>query len=112
MHRGLAQVERHLELNPDDARAYYLGAGALIQIGQRDKALQWARKALSGNDSDSMVLYNVACVYSLGDLIDEAIECLEKAVQNGFGHREWLEHDSDLDNIRNDSRFLALLRRL
>lgn len=59
-----------------------------------------------------MVLYNVACVYPLGDLIDEAIECLEKVVQNGFGHREWLEHDSDLDNIRNDSRFLALLKRL
>jgi adenylate cyclase len=105
-------VERHLELNPDDTRAYYLGAQALIQIGQRDKALQWARKALGGNDSDSMVLYNVACFYSLGDLRDEAIDCLEKAVQNGFGHREWLEHDSDLDNIRTDPRFLALAKRL
>jgi serine/threonine protein kinase/Tfp pilus assembly protein PilF len=112
MEQGVAQVERHLELNPDDTRAYYLGAQALIQIGQRDKALQWARKALGGNDSDSMVLYNVACFYSLGDLRDEAIDCLEKAVQNGFGHREWLEHDSDLDNIRTDPRFLALAKRL
>jgi len=112
MQQGLARVERHLELNPDDARAHYLGAGALIQVGQRDKALEWARKALGGNDSDSMVLYNVACVYSLGGLLDEAIDCLERAVQNGFGHREWLEHDTDLDNIRNDPRFLALLKRL
>jgi len=112
MQRGLALVERHLELNPDDARAYYLGAGALIQIGERDKALAWARKALGGNDSDSMVLYNVACVYSLGGLTDEAFSCLERAVQNGFGHREWLEHDSDLNHLRNDPRFAALLKRL
>jgi TolB-like protein len=112
MERGLAQADRHLELNPDDSRAHYLGAQALIQTGQRDKALQWARKALSGNDSDSMVLYNVACVYSLGELVDEAIACLEKAVENGFGHKEWLAHDSDLDSIRNDPRFLALLKRL
>jgi adenylate cyclase len=112
MQQGLARVERHLELNPDDTRAHYLGAAALIQVGQRDKALQWARKALGGNDSDSMVLYNVACVYALGGLLDEAIDCLERAVQNGFGHREWLEHDTDLDGIRNDPRFLALLKRL
>jgi hypothetical protein len=44
--------------------------------------------------------------------IDDAIACLEKAVQNGFGHREWFENDSDLDPLRRDERFQALMKRL
>ncbi|HLB55651.1 MAG TPA: protein kinase, partial [Gemmatimonadales bacterium] len=109
---GLQVVEKHLELNPDDARALYLGAGALIQLGDRERALDWAGRARSANESDSLVLYNVACVYALGDMKDEALDCLEKAVQNGFGHREWIEHDSDLDALRGDPRFEALKKRL
>jgi hypothetical protein len=54
----------------------------------------------------------VACSYALLGQIDDAIACLEKAVQNGFGHREWLENDSDLNALRNDPRFQALRARL
>ena len=59
-----------------------------------------------------MVLYNVACVYALGDMTEEALECLESAIQNGFGHREWLDNDSDLDSLRAGTRFQALLQKL
>jgi serine/threonine protein kinase/Flp pilus assembly protein TadD len=112
LRRGLAVVEKHLELNPDDARALYLGAGALIQLDERERALEWAGRARSANESDSLVLYNVACVYALGGMADEAIDCLEKAIQNGFGHREWIENDSDLNALREDPRFQALLKRM
>jgi serine/threonine protein kinase/tetratricopeptide (TPR) repeat protein len=112
LRRGLQIVEKHLELNPDDARALYLGAPALIQLGERERALEWAGRARSANESDSLVLYNVACVYALGGMVDEALECLEKAIQNGFGHRQWIDHDSDLDSLRGDLRFEALKKRL
>jgi tetratricopeptide (TPR) repeat protein len=110
--RGLTVVEKHLELNPDDARALYLGSVALIELGERERGLEWAGRARAANESDSLVLYNVACSYAVGDLVDEAIECLDKAIQNGFGHREWIENDSDLDALRGDPRFQALLKRL
>ena len=112
LQQGMQRLLRHLELNPDDSRALYLGAGALMQQGDRDKATEWAARALKANESDSMVLYNVACVYALGDMTVEALDCLDKAIQNGFGHREWLENDSDLDSLRNDPRFQALLQKL
>jgi serine/threonine protein kinase/tetratricopeptide (TPR) repeat protein len=112
LREGLAVAEKHLELNPGDARALYLGAAALIQLGERERGLEWAGRARSANESDSLVLYNVACVYALGDLADEAVECLEKATQNGFGHREWIENDSDLNSLRQDPRFQALLKRM
>ena len=110
--KGLQVAERHLELNPDDARALTLGAGGLMQMGDRDRALEWATRALGIDPNDSGVLYNVACAYSQAGEKEDALRCLEQAIQNGFGHREWLENDSDLDVLRSDPRFEALKKRL
>ena len=112
LQQGMQRLYKHLELNPDDSRALYLGAGALMQQGQRDKAVEWAGRARKANESDSMVLYNVACVYGLGGMADEALDCLDSAIQNGFGHREWLDNDSDLDSLRAHPRFQALRQKL
>ena len=112
MRHGLEVAEKHLELNPDDARALYLGAGALVQLGDQDRGLDWTRRAYAIDSEDPGVLYNVACSYSNMGRVDDAIACLEKAVQNGFGHREWFENDSDLDPLRGDERFQALMKRL
>lgn len=110
--RGLQVAEKHLELNPDDARALYLGAGALNWLGQRERALEWAKRALAMDPDDPAVLYNVACLHALQGSTDDAIACLERAIRNGFGHREWLENDSDMDSIRSDPRFQALLSKV
>ena len=112
MREGIAKAERHIELNPDDARALYLGAGGLVQIGQAARALEWAKRSLALDPEDSAVLYNVACVYALGGKNEDALTCLEKAVQNGFGHRSWLENDSDFNSIRQEPRFQALLKKM
>jgi serine/threonine protein kinase/Flp pilus assembly protein TadD len=112
MRQGLEVAEKHLELNPDDARALYLGAGALVQLGDRERGLDWTRRAYAIDSEDPGVLYNVACSYSNMGQVDDAMACLEKAVQNGFGHREWFENDSDLDPLREDARFQALMKRL
>lgn len=112
LRQGLQIAERHLELNPDDARALTLGAGALIELDERPRAIEWATRALAIDPNDSGVLYNVACVYAVAGDKDEAIHCLEQAVHNGFGHREWLDNDSDFDVLRSDPRFEALKRRL
>ncbi|MGH7533955.1 MAG: hypothetical protein ACREMG_00070 [Gemmatimonadales bacterium] len=33
-------------------------------------------------------------------------------MQNGFGHKEWIENDVDLIPLRDQPRFRALLERL
>jgi serine/threonine protein kinase/Flp pilus assembly protein TadD len=110
--RSLVVIDRHLELNPDDARAIYLGAGSLCHLGEREKAVKWAEKATTIDPDNPSVLYNVACVYSqLGEL-ERSIDCLEESITTGMGQKEWIENDPDLDPLRDNARFQALLSRL
>ena len=107
--RSLRIIEKHLERHPDDARALYLGATDLCQIGEKGRSLEWARMALAIDPEDAGILYNVACVYSLQGQIDDALDCLEKALIHGFWYKRWAEHDTDLNNIRSHPRFQKIM---
>ncbi len=110
--RSLKSVEQHLEFNPDDSRAFYLGSTALLELGDREKAVEWAMRALSLDPDDPYNLYGIACFYSRLGNVEESIRLFERALERGFSHREWIEHDSDLDLIRGDPRFQNLLKKL
>jgi adenylate cyclase len=110
--RGLAVIERQLESNPDDVRAIYLGSGHLMALGRTEEGLRWAERALGIDPHDPGTLYNVACLYANAGRIQKAIDFLGQAIDAGFARKEWIEHDSDLDPLRNEPRFQALLKRL
>lgn len=110
--RGIVIAERTLDIDPSDVRALYLGANGLAALGERDKALEWLRRALSLESEDAMILYNAGCVYALLGMTGEALDCLEKAFNKGLDQRGWFEHDSNLNNLRDHPKFLALLARL
>ena len=109
--RGLERVEQRLELNPDDARALYMGAGAQLTTGDRETALEWTARAAALRPDDQTTMYNCACLYSRAGRHDQALDCLESAIV-GFGLKEWVEHDSDLDPLRELPRFRELLARM
>ena len=105
-------IDRHLELNPEDARALYLGSNCLYKLGQIVKAGEWAERALAVDPNDAGVLYNVACCFGVQGKPERALEVLEKAVENGFGHREWIEHDPDLVSLHELPRYKSLIERM
>jgi len=108
----LEVIERHVAMNPDDARALCFGASSLAERGQRDKAIAWAEAALESRENEPHFLYNTGCTYAqLGDHA-RALDLLERAVDLGWGHRAWIEHDSDLASLRDDPRFMKLLDRM
>lgn len=104
---SLRLIDERLELNPDDARAINFGAALLARIGDRDRTIEYIHRSLAVDPEDSTMLYNIACAYSLIGMPDEALSSLEAAVDRGFGHKEWIEHDSDLESIRDTPRFQA-----
>jgi len=110
--RAVRGIEGWLDQNPDDARALNLGAGIWSNLGQTEKALEWAKRSLELDPEDPQLLYNVACVYAIEGMKEEALKCLERAIDKGYGHLEWMEHDSDLNSLRTDKRFKALLERV
>jgi non-specific serine/threonine protein kinase len=110
--RGLRKAEEILRLHPDDTRARYMGANALLVLGDRERSLEWARAAIAQEPDEPMVLYNVGCIFSLAGETEKALNVLERAVDRGLTQRGWFEHDSNLDPLRSQPRFQALLKRM
>jgi serine/threonine protein kinase/Flp pilus assembly protein TadD len=110
--RGVALVAERIELHPDDARALYMGANGLVALGEREKGLEWARRARDIAPDEPMLLYNLGCIYSLAGEIEEALDCLERAIAHGLIQKGWYEHDSNLDPLREHPRYRALLEKL
>ena len=110
--RGVALVSDRVELHPDDSRALYMGANGLVALGDKERGLAWARRAREIAPDEPMLLYNLGCIYSLAGEIGEALDCLERAAALGLTQKGWFAHDSNLDPIRREPRFVALMDRL
>ncbi len=95
--RALKLIEDRLELNPDDARAWNLGAGLLVALNQTERAIEFMRTSVAIDPDDPQLLYN------------EALASLEHAVDKGYGHKDWLLHDPDFNSIRETPRFKAIV---
>lgn len=109
---ALRVIEKHVGLHPDDARALYMGAQCLADLGEHARSLEWGARALSFGPDDPSILYNVADNLVLNGELEKGIVCLEKAISAGFGHKEWLEKDPDFDALRSRPAFQAILARL
>ena len=106
---ALAVAERHMSLNPDDPRAATMRAVSLCRLRRTEEGMHWAERALEIDPEDAGVRYNVACLFSVAGRAERAMDCLEEAVAVGFGNREWLQRDPDLDRIRDEARFQSIL---
>jgi TolB-like protein/Tfp pilus assembly protein PilF len=109
LREAFRKAEQHLQLHPDDVRAICMGSCALYDIGEHERAREWAERALAMHPDEGTVLYNAACTFAKLGNINEAIDCLQKAFHQGFGHKEWMEHDPDLESVRNHSRYKCLV---
>jgi tetratricopeptide (TPR) repeat protein len=107
--RGIQAAERRLQQNPREIRALYMGANALVCLGETERGLRWAERALKLEPDEAMLLYNVGCIYALAGEPDRALDCIEESLKRGPAYLEWLRHDSNLDSLREDPRFQALL---
>jgi adenylate cyclase len=108
-HRAIELIERALGVNPDDARARYMGAASFAVLGEKAKAIEWANLALRSSEDEPMVFYNAACTFAVLEEHERAIDLLERAVKLGWGDRAWMATDSDLASLRGKPRFQALL---
>ena len=105
--------EIRLKLNPEDERAAYVGAMALVDLGEVKRARQWTDLAAAVSMEDSRASYNLACAYGLLGEIEEALVNLKKTLSLGCSasKKKWMRVDVDLKLVRADPRFAELLAR-
>ena len=109
--KGIERAERELTLHPENPRPAYLGAGALITLGETDRAREWVSRALAIDPDDIYTQYNAACVYSMLGDIEPAFDLLERILPYA-GHElkhGWIKHDSSLDPLRSHPRYQKIL---
>jgi adenylate cyclase len=105
---GVERAERHLANYPDTQRAYYLGAMGLLALGEDGRAHEWADQALALDPESKSTRYNIACLYARAGRTEDALDLLENSITS----RRWIEHDPDLDSLRAEPRYQALIASL
>ena len=105
-------INKYLEVNPNEARAYSLGASPLARLGEREHSKQWSEQAIALAPNDPVVLYNAACnLAQLGEH-DSALDGLERSIAAGVAVSDWIKHDPDFESLRDHPRFQAIVRRI
>jgi len=97
--------ESLIEKKPDFIEALAALGDLYTQKGQYKQGLSVDEKLMQLRPEDPIVLYNLACSYSLLEEKDRAYRTIKKAINCGYDNFEHLEQDADLENLRNDSRF-------
>jgi hypothetical protein len=75
-----------------------------------DRALEWYKKALVVDPDFGDAYYNMACVYALRGEKDLALRYLQIAALNGYASGEGIDADPDLEKLRDDPAYKALVR--
>ena len=96
-----------LRINPDYVLAHSALAGIYRRIGMEAKANQHISIAMPKIANESA--YNRACFYAICGDHELSIEFLRLALKNKDTSLEWIMSDPDLDQIRADQRFQALI---
>ena len=109
---ALESINKHLELNPDEARAYCLGATKLARLGETERARKWSEQAMSLAPNDPTILYNAACLLAVLGEEQAALDSLERAIEGGIATGEWITRDPDFERLRDHPRFQALVKRI
>lgn len=88
--KEMLRLVENLKLSPDETAKFQLSL-------QRIKAGTY---------------YNLACTYSLSNRKKQATAAFEKAIELGYSDYRHATTDSDLDNVRKEKKFIALLDRI
>jgi tetratricopeptide (TPR) repeat protein len=101
--------EKVLLHDPENLDALEVLGHAYTRAGRIEKGLEVDRKLVRMLPENALAHYNLACSLSLLGRIDEALESLERALALGYSDFDYLAQDPDLENVRRDGRYKALL---
>ncbi len=109
--KALPRLERVTREHPDVARAWANLGFARLEAGDPKGGATAYQRALDLGWEKPTTLYNLACCAARSGDIDGAFRWLDRADQAGLEIGEYVGSDSDLDALRGDPRYGAMLKR-
>lgn len=82
---------------------------ALHFLGRDDEAMEWQEKLIAEDPANGGEFYNKSCLLARMGRLDESVAALRKAFENGYRSFAHIEHDDDMDAIRELPEFKALI---
>ncbi len=110
-------LEQLLRDHPVDNGGLFTSVQAVLaaSAGQEHRAedkIKLAVKRGKGFGHFHHTAYHIACAYALMNKPAQAIKWLEAAAEDGFPCYPLFEKDANLDNLRQDARFVTFLAKL
>jgi TolB-like protein/Flp pilus assembly protein TadD len=103
-------VKKAVRTHPEDTRAWTMGASVLAEMGEPDRSAEWLARALAIDPDEAIIQYNATCVYVALHRYDDALNSLGAAIAlGGIATKDWATNDPDLDPLRPDPRFQAMV---
>ena len=99
-----------IDQRPNDGRAnYYLGF-CWLNAGEAERALAAFARARALKQWPPFTAYYTAAALARKGNKEQALEALEEAIKLGFSDQELLQRDANLNSLRDEPRFKALLK--
>jgi tetratricopeptide (TPR) repeat protein len=108
---SIAELRKSLELSESPTTKGYL-AMSLAKAGQREEALKLLAQLKQESSQRYVMNTDIAAVYIGLDQKDEALHWLEKDVAEHSSFVTFMSVDPIYDDLRNEPRFKAMLKRL
>lgn len=107
--RAIRLGQERLNVNPKDANVHILLANYNAMLGRRTQALSLLQHALSLRPNEPEFLLMAAVVHNQFGERAKALAWVERAMARGYSAAE-IRTAIELDNLRNDPNFQALIR--
>jgi Flp pilus assembly protein TadD len=105
-------LEVETRRHPDNLDALAELGQLYTRLGRWENGLEVDRRLARLVPHNPTVHYNLACSLALLGRQDDALEALERSVELGYDDFEFMLGDPDLATLRDETRFLGLVRLL
>ena len=82
---------------------------ALHFLKRDEEAIEWMNQIIASDSTNNGGYYDKSCLLARMGRLDESVAALRKAFENGYRSFAHIEHDDDMDSIREMPEFKALI---
>lgn len=105
----IAVYDEILHIRPGDLEALTYKADAAMEANEYNWALSICNRVLDLDESNGPALYQRACAFARLGVEEQAIDDLERAIDNSPSTRDLIAHEKDFESLHGNKRFEALL---